>query len=84
MDMDKDSILRAAELMAEQLDEDYEPDPGILPQPVPTSVGLSTYNGSVVLAFTTPIGQNTFFLDPQTATKIANGLQELVKVMQVT
>lgn len=71
--MDKDSILRAAELMAEQLE-----DPGILPEPVPTSVLLSGDDKFAIMTFITPIGENTFFLDLSTADQLSDGLKKVV------
>jgi hypothetical protein len=71
--MDKDSILRAAEAMAEQLE-----DPGILPEPVPTSVLLSGDDKFAVLTFITPIGENTYFLDLSSANQLADGLKRVV------
>lgn len=71
--MDKDSILRAAEVMAEQLE-----DPGILPEPVPTSVLLSGDDKFAILTFITPIGENTYFLDLSSANQLADGLKRIV------
>ena len=71
--MDKDSILRAAEAMAEQLE-----DPGIMPEPVPTSVLLSGDDKFAVLTFVTPIGENTFFLDLDSADQLSDGLKKVV------
>lgn len=71
--MDKDSILRAAEVMAEQLE-----DPGILPEPVPTSVLLSGDDKFAILTFITPIGENTYFLDLSSANQLADGLKRVV------
>lgn len=73
MTVDKDSILRAAEAMAEQIE-----DPGILPEPVPTSVLLSGDDRFAVLTFITPIGENTFFLDLSSADQLADSLKRIV------
>lgn len=76
MELNMDSILKAAVAAVDQLEEP------IFPQPVPTSVTLSTSTGFdgdklVVLVVTTPIGQNTYFLDLESAEKIADGLRRI-------
>lgn len=78
--MDRDSILRAAAQAAEQM----EGRPSINPYPVPTAVQLapsrdSSGNKFVMITFTTPIGQNVFFLDPESADKIGDGLKETAR-----
>jgi hypothetical protein len=76
--MDKDSILRAAEAMAEQIE-----GPDILPEPVPTSVLLSGDNKFAILTFITPIGENTFFLDLSSADQLSDGLKRIVNRKEV-
>lgn len=83
--MDKDSILRAAVQAAEQMDGNHRPGPAIQPQPVPTSVQLSSVQGPkgeklVVIAITTPIGQNVYFVDVESADRIADGLKETARL----
>lgn len=72
MELDADSILRAAIEVADQI----EPGTQIYPQPVPTSVKIERDGEFVVITLTTPIGQNTYFLEPESADKIADGLKE--------
>lgn len=72
--MDKDSILRAAEAMAEQIE-----DPGIQPEPVPTSVHVSRGENFIALTFMTPIGGNTFFLDYDSSQRLALSLERMAK-----
>ena len=87
--MDRDSILRAAAEAADQLDENYVPAPGIVPQPVPTAIHLSSSNinngidenNFVIITLTTPVGQNTYFLDPESADKLAAGIQTITEKM---
>lgn len=79
--MDKDSILRAAVQAAEQMDGNQRPGPAIPPQPVPTAVQLSTVQSPsgekfVVISITTPVGQSIYFIDPESADKMADGLKE--------
>jgi hypothetical protein len=79
--MDKDSILRAAELMAEGLD--YESVSHINPEPLPTAIKLYPYTDSIGRKFlamdiTTPAGKNTYFLDPESADKLADGIKETI------
>lgn len=79
--MDKDNILRAAVEAAEQMDNNQPQGMGVPPQPVPTAVQLSSSkdnNGNkfVVMAFMTPVGQSVYFLDPDSAERIADGLKD--------
>lgn len=71
--MDKDSILRAAELMAEQIE-----NPSIQPEPVPTSVSMNFQDDFIVLTFTTLVGKNTFFLDLDGADQLADAIKKTV------
>jgi len=77
--MDKDSILRAAEQMAEQLEV-----PSVEIQPVPTSVHLHREEHYVVITMITPIGENTFFLDLDSAERIAIAMQEMLNIQDKT
>lgn len=82
--MDKDSILRAAVQAAEQMDGSHQPQ-GIPPQPVPTSIQIASTrdaqgNKYVVATLMTPVGQNVYFFDPDTADKIAEGLKESARL----
>lgn len=79
--MDKDHILRVAAEAAEQMNGSHQPAPGIIPQPLPTSVQLSSSrdgsgNKFVVMTLTTPNGQSFYFFDPESADRIADGLKE--------
>lgn len=85
--MDSEAIIKAAVEAAEaQQKNGHQPQhPGIVPQPVPTSVQLSSSqdtNGNkfVILTLTTPTGQNFYFFDPETAEKIADGLKKMTSV----
>lgn len=83
MELDRDSILRAAAEAAEQMNE-QPAVPGVSPQPVPTSVQLSTArnpqgNDLVVLVLSTPVGQNVYFFDTEAAEKIADGIKETAR-----
>ena len=83
--MDKDSILRAAAEAAENMNGQPHSNPGITPQPVPTAIQLSSTrdtNGNkyVVITLTTPVGQNIYFFDPESADKIGDGLKETARL----
>lgn len=85
MEMNKDSILRAAAEAAEQMNGNHQPTPTVSPQPVPTAVQLaSTRDGNgnkfVIVTLTTPVGQNIFFFDPESADKIGDGLKETARL----
>ena len=83
--MDKDAILRAAVQAAENMDNHQPQGPAITPQPVPTAVQLASTmdqsgNKFVVLTLTTPVGQNIYFFDHDSAEKIADGLKETARL----
>lgn len=74
--MDKDSILEAAARMAEAIDEEYQSPVEI--SPVPTVVKMHREEYYVVMTLLTPIGANTFFLDLESAERIADSMKELL------
>lgn len=88
MELNKENILRAAELAAEQADMDHSNGPNnqstsVPPQPVPTSVRITATRSTggtqyIAVTLSTPVGQNTFFFDPESADKIADGLKDQV------
>lgn len=84
--MDKDSILRAAAATAaSNMDNNHPTGPAIPLQPVPTAIQLSSTrspNGDkfVMVNITTPIGQNTYFFDPDSADRIADGLKDAARL----
>lgn len=87
MELDKDSILRAAAEAAEQMNghEGHPQAPSVPLQPVPTAVQLSSMRSPsgdkfVLVTFSTPLGQNTFFFDPDSADRIADGLKETARL----
>lgn len=85
MELNKDTILRAAAEAAEQMNGQHQSTPSIIPQPVPTAVQLASArdaNGSkyVSITLTTPIGQNVFFFDIESADKIADGIKETARL----
>lgn len=82
--MDKDSILRAAVKAAEQM-ENQPPSPSVPLQPVPTGIQISPVTSPqgdkfVLLTLTTPVGQNSFFFDPENADKIADGIKDAARL----
>lgn len=84
--MDRDSILRAAAEAAEQqMGGNHQPVPAVTPQPVPTAIQLASSrdgNGNkfVVVTITTPVGQNIYFLDPESAERVAEGIKETARL----
>ena len=85
MELDRDSILRAAATAAENMDNNHHPMHTIPPQPVPTSVQLASTMGTngdkfVILTIATPVGQSIYFFDPESADKIADGLKETARL----
>lgn len=83
MELNQENILRAAAEAAQHMDRN--PQPGIMPQPVPTAVQLSSIKGGdgrsfVMITLSTPVGQNVFFFDPESAEKIADGLKETTRL----
>ncbi len=84
MELDKDSILRAAAQAAEQMNG-HPPAPQVSPQPVPTAVQLTTTQSPsgdkfVVVMISTPTGQSVYFFDPESADKIADALKETARL----
>lgn len=82
--MDKDSILRAAVKAAEEMEK--QPLGHAIPlQPVPTGIQISPITSPqgekfVLITLTTPVGQNSFFFDPENADKIADGLKDAARL----
>lgn len=82
--MDAEQIIRQAEALARQ-QQQAGPAPGIMPSPVPTSVQLLTApdqqgNKLVILVLSTPVGQNVFHFDAESADKIADGIKDAARV----
>lgn len=82
--MDKDSILRAALQAAEQMDGN-PPQPAIPIQPVPTAVQIASAKGPngdsfVVMTVLTPVGQNIYFFDSETAEKLSEALSQTARL----
>lgn len=82
MTFDKDEILRRA---AEAASNAQPQPPQVQPQPVPMAVqigqGQMPDGGlAVVLIFQTPVGQNVFFLDANTAKSVSEGLQRYAQM----
>lgn len=80
--MDTEAMLRRAEEAAKA---GAGPGPGVMPQPVPTSVQLLTgHDGQggklVILVISTPVGQNVFHFDAESADKIADGIKDAARV----
>ena len=85
MELDRDSILKAAAEAAEQMNGNSQPAPQVSPQPVPTAIQLSSTRTSsgdkfVVVMISTPVGQNVYFFDPESADKIADALKETARL----
>jgi hypothetical protein len=85
MELDRDSILRAAATTAAKMDNNHTPAQTVPPQPVPTSVQLASTQGMngdkyVIITLITPVGQNVFFFDPESADKIADALKETARL----
>jgi hypothetical protein len=81
--MDAETILRQAEEAARRQQQGAAP--GVMPSPVPTSVQLLTgHDGQggqmVILVFSTPVGQNVFHFDAESADKIADGIKDAARV----
>ena len=84
MELNQESILRAAATAAENMDNNHTV-PSITPQPLPTSVQLATTrdmsgNKFVILTMITPVGQSFYFLDPDSAERVADGLKETARL----
>lgn len=75
--MDRDSILEAAERMAEQFESDYKSPVEI--SPVPTVVKMHRETQFVVMTLLTPIGENSYFLDLESAEKMATAIQNMIE-----
>lgn len=85
MDLTQENILKAAAQAAEQMNGNPHPTASVTPQPVPTAVQLAStrsVNGDkfVIITLTTPVGQNIYFLDPDSAEKIGEGLKETARL----
>ncbi len=85
MELDRESILRAAATAASNMDNNHAPMPSVTPQPVPTAIQMASSMGPsgekyVILTLTTPVGQNVYFFDPESADKIADALKETARL----
>lgn len=77
--MNKDKILEQAARAAEQLNQQPQQQVQIQPQPVPTGFSIGQGQNpdgsmSVVLVIFSPVGQNVFFMDADTAKSLAKGM----------
>lgn len=83
--MDAETILKQAAEAARQQQAGGIQGPGVMPQPVPLSVQLMhtqdpTGQKYVVLIISTPVGQNVFHLDPDSAEKIGEGIKDAARL----
>lgn len=83
--MDRDSILKAAAQAAENMNDHQPHQTGISPQPVPTSIQLASVRSVdgrslVMLTLSTPVGQNVFFFDAESAERIGDGIKETARL----
>lgn len=81
MTTDKETILRRAAQAAEQSMGQQAQQAQVQPQPVPTGFSIGQGQNpdgsmSVVLVIFSPVGQNVFFLDADTAKVVGDGLQK--------
>ena len=80
--MDTEAMLKRAEEAAKR---QMSGGPGVMPSPVPTSVQLLTGQDGqggklVILVISTPVGQNVFHFDAESADKIADGIKDAARV----